>query len=180
LFEPSFELVSNYSFNNELPINIYINQLALSSSSGSGRLHKAPGLSGLNSLTKRRLDHFDIDMSESEEVNIQTLDLYTLERKIKEIDFLKIDVEGHELDVLKGAEKLLSNGSIKCIQFEFGGCNIDTRTYFQDFWYLLAELFNYTIYRITPLGLIKVDRYRELDEIFLTTNYLAVKQLNIR
>jgi FkbM family methyltransferase len=175
IFEPSSELVTNYSFNHELPFNLYINQFALSSSSGSAQLHKAPSLSGLNSLTKRRLDHFDIYMSDSEDINIKTLDEYVQGRKITGIDFLKIDVEGHELDVLKGAEALLSNGLIKCIQFEFGGCNIDTRNYFQDFWYLLTESYKYKIYRITPLWLKKINRYTELDEVFLTTNYLAVK-----
>ena len=49
------------------------------------------------------------------------------------IDFFKIDVEGHEMDVLKGIGDKISN--IKLIQFEFGGCNIDTRCFFQDFWY---------------------------------------------
>jgi nucleoside-diphosphate-sugar epimerase len=39
------------------------------------------------------------------------------------------------------------------VNFEFGGCNIDTRTHFHDFWYLLVELYKYKLYLITPLGL---------------------------
>lgn len=38
----------------------------------------------------------------------------------KEIDFIKIDVEGAEIYVLEGAKRLLSEHKIKFIQFEYG------------------------------------------------------------
>ncbi|WP_445778772.1 hypothetical protein [Shewanella sp.] len=44
---------------------------------------------------------------------------------------IKIDIEGHELSVLKVFGAAIE--ATKVIQFEFGDCNIDTRTYFQDF-----------------------------------------------
>ena len=54
------------------------------------------------------------------------------------IDYVKIDVEGHELDVLEGFGELINK--IKLIQFEFGGCNIiDTELFFQDFWYFFKK-----------------------------------------
>ena len=56
----------------------------------------------------------------------------------QEIDIMKLDVEGHELDVLEGSRKTIN--SIKLIQFEFGGCNIDSKTFFQDFYYFLKTL----------------------------------------
>jgi len=58
------------------------------------------------------------------------------------------------------------------IQFEFGGCNIDTRIFFQDFWYFFKNN-NFEIYRITPFGAAHKECYREFEECFLTTNYLA-------
>jgi hypothetical protein len=64
-------------------------------------------------------------------------------------------------------------------QFEFGGCNIDSRTYFQDFWYFFKEN-NFVIHRITPFGLEKIERYRESDEFFSTTNYIAANCHNTR
>lgn len=48
---------------------------------------------------------------------------YVIEHGIKEIDFLKIDTEGYELNVLKGFEDCLS--SVKIIQFEYGGTFLD-------------------------------------------------------
>ena len=65
---------------------------------------------------------------------------------------------------------------ISVIQFEFGGCNIDTRTFFQDFWYFFQDN-GFDIYRVSPIGLIKVKKYNERDEIFTTTNYIAKKIL---
>ena len=128
--------------------------------------------SGMASLSKRRLDHFDIKFNESEVVNVTTLDSWTsLVQVIPE--FMKIDVEGHELDVLKGALEIISR--VKLIQFEFGGCNIDTRTYFQDFYYFFKDL-DFQLYRITPNGLLQIQQYSEDDEYFGTTNYLALNQ----
>lgn len=127
---------------------------------------------GLTSLYNRKLEHFDLSMSEQEKVSLNTIDDFCREHKIEKIHFLKLDVEGHELKVLKGAEKMMEH--IDFIQFEFGGCDIDSKTFFQDFWYLLSG--KYTIYRITKWGLQEIKNYRETDEIFMTINYLAARK----
>lgn len=66
---------------------------------------------------------------------------------------------------------MIEDRKIDFIQFEFGGCNIDSRTFFQDFWYLLHDKYN--IFRIIPTGLYPIKEYSEMREIFLCTNYLA-------
>jgi FkbM family methyltransferase len=130
-----------------------------------------PG-SGHASLTKRRLDHFGMTFDESEEVEIVTLDDFVESRGIERVDFAKFDIEGHELDAFAGAAGLFGSRRISALAFEFGGANIDTRTYFQDFWYFLRE-HGYELRRITPFGLRRVSGYSEVDEFFLTTNYIA-------
>jgi FkbM family methyltransferase len=47
-----------------------------------------------------------------------TIDTYCKINKIDFIDFLKIDVEGVEYEVLKGCKSMLTNGSIKFLQVE--------------------------------------------------------------
>jgi FkbM family methyltransferase len=128
--------------------------------------------SGLASLTKRKLKHFNIDFNESESVQVTTLDSWANTMKVVP-NLIKMDVEGHELDVLKGGLKTLALAQV--VQFEFGGCNIDTRTFFQDFWYLLTEA-GFAIYRISAVGPIRISRYSEGEECFRTTNYLAVRE----
>lgn len=129
---------------------------------------------GLASVYQRRLDHFKITMGLSEEIEIRTIDSFCAEHGIQRIDFLKLDVEGFELHVLKGAQGMLRNGSINNIQFEFGSGDIDSRTFFQDFFYLLRD--QYTIYRILKNGLYPIHHYQETYEVFITTNYLAKRK----
>ncbi len=52
------------------------------------------------------------------EVDVNTIDEVTKNLGIKAINFLKIDVEGFESDVLHGAENLLKNKKIEYILFE--------------------------------------------------------------
>lgn len=130
--------------------------------------------SGLASVYKRKLDHFDIHMDQSETVKFDTIDVFCTEHGVRHINFLKLDVEGHELKVLKGAIAMIEAGNIDYIQFEFGGCNIDSRTYFQDFFYLLKD--KYRLFRIVKDGLQPIDRYAESQEVFITTNFLAERR----
>lgn len=86
---------------------------------------------------------------------------------------MKLDIEGYELQALESFGSALA--VTKVIQFEFGGCNIDTKTYFQDFWYFFKE-HQFDLYRITPFGLQPLNKYTEMDECFRTTDYVAVNQ----
>jgi FkbM family methyltransferase len=102
-------------------------------------------------------------------VDVTTLDQFCEEKKIHEIDLLKIDVEGFELFVLQGAKRMISEKRIKRIQFEFGQNNITHGIYLKHFFDLLS---NYTINRIVKNGIRKIPYSKEF-EIILTTNYLA-------
>jgi FkbM family methyltransferase len=130
--------------------------------------------SGLASLYDRRLSHFNIQMDKREDIEITTIDNFCLENNIAHIHFLKLDVEGHELKVLKGAGKMIASKNVDFIQFEFGGCNIDSRTFFQDFFYLFKN--DFILYRIVKDGLYKIENYKEMYEAFATTNYLAERK----
>lgn len=147
---------------------------ALSSATGKSELFFDIEGSGLASLTQRRLDHFGIDFSSSSEISTIRFDEYWKDNLSKrQIDFAKIDVEGHEMDVLDGFGDALSH--CHAIQFEFGGANIDTRTFFQDFWYFLTKA-SFEIFRFTKYGLMPIEAYSEIDEHFRFTNFLAIKK----
>ena len=131
----------------------------------------APG-SGLGSLSRRRLDHFGIGFDHHEVVDMVSLDAWSREATVKP-NLLKMDVEGHEMSVLAGASTALD--TVEVVQFEFGGCNIDSRTYFQDFFYFFTAK-GFRLWRLGPKGLSQVPRYTEVDEAFTTTNYFAQRE----
>jgi len=54
----------------------------------------------------------------TEKVEAITVDVFCKEHNIEEINYLKVDVEGAERDVLQGAKNLLSKKAIRFIQFE--------------------------------------------------------------
>jgi FkbM family methyltransferase len=54
----------------------------------------------------------------AERVRVTTLDAFVAEHRVEEIDFLKIDTEGFDLEVLRGAETMLAAGRITFILVE--------------------------------------------------------------
>ncbi|HJO92794.1 MAG TPA: FkbM family methyltransferase [Victivallales bacterium] len=108
----------------------------------------------------------------SYEVNVETLDNFVAKAKINEIDLLKIDVEGNELAILKGASKLLKSNKIKCIHFEFNEMNVISRTFSRD---IRNTLVDYNLYRLLPNGLINLDDLFTIEkELFGYQNIIAL------
>ena len=70
----------------------------------------------LNLLSKEKIKYNEIFTKRK--IYTNTLENYCLEKKIHNIDILKIDVEGHEKDILKGSKKLIESNSINLIQLE--------------------------------------------------------------
>lgn len=110
-------------------------------------------------------------------VKITSLDAVARQENINHIDFLKIDTEGYELNVLLGAKNLIENNKIDIIQFEYGGCYIDAQIKLSQV-YTLLKTNNYLIFRIIPQGLIYIDEWNDSLENFQYSNYLAIKAVN--
>lgn len=63
------------------------------------------------------------DDRKSISVSVSTLDAYCQSHKIHRIDFLKIDTEGFEIQVLRGARSLIEQDAIDFVQLEHGSLN---------------------------------------------------------
>lgn len=149
-----------------------LHNMGMSRERGVATLFGANNDSALSSLHKRQLGHVGLAVDSEEQAILGTIDEFCAERNLARIHLLKLDVEGHELSVLQGAASMLGRDAIDVIQFEFGGCNVDSRTYLRDFYELFGA--RYTLYRVLPHGIVPLGAYREQHEIFMTTNYLAV------
>ena len=144
---------------------------ALSSETGEAVLHAVPGLPGLSSLHYRDLAAHDLDMTDEETVSRLRLDDFAAREGIDRIDLLKIDVEGHELEVLMGASGLLSSNAVEVVQFEFGGTCLDSRVFLRDILTALGP--RYDVYRMLLDDLVPL-KWSEYEELFVTSNFVAV------
>ena len=100
-------------------------------------------------------------------------DDFLADEGIDKVDFLKIDVEGAEFDVLEGFEKSIETGKIKAIQFEYGYINITTRKLLLDY-YEFFESKGFKIGKIFPKT-VEFRDYAFRYEDFIGPNFLAVK-----
>jgi FkbM family methyltransferase len=129
------------------------------------------------SLHARRDSFFGSLDYEPQFVEVTTLDDFVDKEGIEMIDFLKLDIEGHELFALRGARRALSRGRVRALALEFGMSNLNSRTFFKDLWDLLRAD-GYLLYRLTPGGtLLPINHYTEELEVFFrwTTWFAALE-----
>jgi FkbM family methyltransferase len=147
---------------------------ALGDRPGKASLHFSSAVDGSASLHTRGDSYFQDRTYQTVEVEVTTIDQLIAQHQIKFVDFIKMDIEGHELQALQGATNALKEKRIGALSFEFGSGNINSRTYFREFWELLSAN-NFQLARITPGGrLVPIDEYYEDCEYFRgATNYVA-------
>ena len=75
------------------------------------------------------------------EVRVISVDDFCRDRQIDRVDLLKIDTEGYEYDVLRGASETIDSRGVRWIQFEFNSMNVLGRKFFSDFESLLIPQF---------------------------------------
>jgi FkbM family methyltransferase len=110
----------------------------------------------------------------SEAVHLTTVDQICSEDAIDHIDLLKIDTEGHEVEVLLGASAMIEAGRISSVQLEFGDPFLCTQYHFLDLWKLLSP--RYTVYRILRHGLVEVPYYSPDLELYKVANFLCMQK----
>lgn len=88
------------------------------------------------------------------------------------VHVLKIDTEGHELEVLRGCEAMLDNKAIDHIQFEYGGCFRDAGLKLNDVVEFLHQ-FDYGVYDLLETGFKRIENYQ--DRNYRWCNFYAKK-----
>jgi FkbM family methyltransferase len=127
------------------------------------------------SLYKEVIETIHHGQSVCHEVSIRRLDDVIEDLDLEHIHLLKVDVEGHELAVLRGCENAIRKGMIDLIQFEFNETNVISRTFFKDFWDLLSPQYN--LFRLLPNGEIHISQYTpSICEVFAFQNIVCVRK----
>lgn len=165
-FEPALTTFSQLTARG-FPSNVICNQLTLGDALGEIEffVHTDSKISSIYpGYIVRAADHV-------ERVKVTTVDDYCARNSIDRIDFLKIDVEGHDLAVLKGARAMLAEKRIGCVQFEYRTYWILSRTFLRDVFEFIAA-YEYDVFKVMPYGLMPVPAYRLDLEQFRISNYL--------
>jgi FkbM family methyltransferase len=161
-----------------LPPQVRRHQLGLGAVAERRELYALGGDTKLASLYRRTglEDDYKIETpAHGEPVTITTLDAYCAEAGVGAIDFLKIDTEGHDLQVLCGGRELIARGAVRYVQFEYGASNVESRDLLKDFFAFFAGT-RYNLHKIHPEGYGHYPRYNVRLENFQYQNWLAVRQ----
>lgn len=128
--------------------------------------------STLASLYQRDLKKEGLELDQKESIQLKKLSTYIKDKELKQIDFLKIDVEGHEFESFMGMEEFLDPGFVKYIQFEYGGANLDANIPLKKLYDLLTSK-GFKLAKIMKDG-VEFREYGSYMENFSYSNYLAI------
>lgn len=159
-FEPNPSSFSKVSKLSERVVKV---QKAVSNVVGSAELYFKFDYDGKASLDG------NIRKGNQVSVALTTLEDYANENNITSVDYIKIDTEGFEREVIEGLGTLRP----KYIQFEF---NINHLQRGHTLRSITGLLPGYHFYRLLPNGWIKIDTDHYLDNVFIFSNVIAVKK----
>jgi FkbM family methyltransferase len=150
---------------------VRLNDIGLSNADGVVEINYNPSDDGSSSIINGAA--IDGRVWDRLTVEVTTGDAYCRANAVREIDLLKIDVEGAENLVLEGFREMFAEGRIGAVQFEFGMLNIYSKFLLRDFWELLSG-YGFTLGPIMPNGVWFRD-YNPRDEDFNgPPNFFAV------
>lgn len=167
-FEPSqatrLMLAARFPDSNAVTVQPY----ALSDSTGEATFYSEEVGGGTNSLSSS-------SGSKSEIVKLTTVDIFLKETDIAEVSMMKIDTEGFDLLVLRGAENALNAGRIEVLQFEYNWRWLLNHASLRDVFDLIAD----KPYRFGKLVGETIEFYDgwhfELDRFF-ENNYVLIRK----
>ena len=152
--------------------NVHLNLLGLSDTDGDVRIHlgRDSGTATACRIEGMRF-HEEWYRGEITGHTARAAD-YLAETGVGGIDYLKIDVEGMDLRVIKGFGERIEG--VRALQFEYGIFNIASHDLLSDFYRYLNER-GFVVGKIFP-GRVVFSGYHFNMENFHGSNYLAVRQ----
>jgi FkbM family methyltransferase len=96
-------------------LNVECHRIALGSRRGQATMYLTP-FSTTSSLVRPPQD----ELRGEEKVDVVTLDEFLRDNGISQVDLLKVDAEGYDLEVLRGAAKTLEERRVRFVMAEVG------------------------------------------------------------
>jgi FkbM family methyltransferase len=141
---------------------------AVSSNAMHSEMYVTHETAGTNSMYQQGAASF-----EKIPVKTTTLDIYARQNNIRRVDFLKIDAEGHDMEVLLGAADLFKREQIMVCQFEYNHRWIPARHYLKD----VFDQFRgsaYSVGKVTPWGIEMFSGWNQELDRFFEGNYVLL------
>ena len=155
-FEPvvsTFERLSSNVALNHFSSNIHLNLAAVGSKKGNVEFDIYAKSPAINRLSNTSLVTSQSAAATRQKVSVINLDDYCQEKGIERIDFLKIDVEGMEAQVLQGAKKMLKAQKVSGILIEICPNNLKVTGNSVELLHSTILESGYLPYKLSPHGL---------------------------
>lgn len=153
---------------------ISVTNAALFSSKGEQDFYYYPERPGLSGIYRRNMAEKEYGFKPPEQpfkVPTLTIDGFCKENSVEYINYLKIDVEGAEFDVIKGAGEMLSNHRIGFVEFEYGETYLDSNIKLNEIYSYLEDK-GYNIFRAKENSFIKTKPFS--CESYVFTIFVAL------
>jgi FkbM family methyltransferase len=157
-FEPVYETFQRLVFNIDLNAakNVKVFNFALGSEAAYRAIYVNSSHLGMSSFLQ-----CENPAESSQNVKIMTIDSI-IEDKLSKVDFIKIDVEGWELEVLKGASQLLGKEDAPALMFEYCQGRSMPHGNEHDLWNFIRKINDYKIF-ILKDGEYRIGRLSEIN-----------------
>ena len=176
-FEPvpsTFEYLTNNTLVYSNYNNYCLNNVGLYKEESTKNIYIPDSISGHASLNQHK-EAWNAHKIVKKEIKLITLDAYIKNNEIKKVDFMKIDVEGSEIDVLKGSKLTLLKNKPN-LHFEVNSELLhDSQHTVHELWELLKELNYKKIYYYDKDPKLLLD-FEDLinNKGVINTNVLAI------
>lgn len=162
LFEPNKMLLDYCRIQYEYKQNITYNEVAAYKENTTLKFHYFENFNNELSSIYKGEDWEDLPVKERE-VKAFKIDTYCSAHNIEYIDYLKIDAEGSDVDVLEGSLGMLKAGKIGVVQIEYGGHYPRANRTFNEV-FKMVEGTGYNVYYWSGLNYVKVDRSNFVED----------------
>src|SRR6266542_3430857 len=149
---------------------LHYEQVALSSETGEGVIY----VRGPNEETNSLYADSVCEYKEPVRISKATATSFCQAAKLSHVCLLKCDVEGHDMEVIRGALPLLANEKIAVLQFEYNQRWVYARSFLRDA-FIAIEKLPYKLAKLQPDHLLIFTEWHPELEKYFEGNFVLIR-----